>query len=51
MLALGVTDRHQQHVPVAVLDWLVVDPAQVVGPQEVLRVSEANYMLEQALEN
>ena len=36
VLALHVTDRHQQHVAVAVLDGLVVHSAQVVRAQKVL---------------
>lgn len=42
VLALRVADRHQQHVAMAILDGLVVDPAQVVGSQEVLRVEQVN---------
>lgn len=36
VLALRVVDGHQQHVAVAVLDGLVVDPAQVVSSQKAL---------------
>lgn len=42
VLALRVTDCHQQHVPVAILDGLVVDSTQVVGSQEVLQVEQVN---------
>ena len=35
--AVGLTRRHQQHVAVAILNGLVVHPAQVVCPQEDLK--------------
>lgn len=47
MLTLQVTDSHQQHVAMAVLDRLIVDTAQVVSSQQALQESDTSFSIRQ----